>query len=223
MATNIHNAFEQKILDCSRHQTQVQSDSATTIRHISTMSAPRAVTALTRSQRAILHRNVQSRCGVSIARIAPFTCNARHNATSEGSPPAGFRATREPTWKERKDSVWDQAGNYFMLTEMLRGMYVVLEQFFRPPYVNIAMAMHIVHHQRALTDTLPGTQSTIPLKKVQSHRGSVANTHSDDIPRAKNDASLASCAKPSARHKPSRSRPKSEQTEAEGRQDMTLT
>jgi len=31
--------------------------------------------------------------------------------------------------------VWDQAGNYFLLTEMMRGMYVVLEQFFRPPYV----------------------------------------------------------------------------------------
>ena len=30
----------------------------------------------------------------------------------------------------------DKASNYFLLTEMLRGMYVVLEQFFRPPYAD---------------------------------------------------------------------------------------
>jgi hypothetical protein len=29
----------------------------------------------------------------------------------------------------------DRVGKYFLLTEMARGMYVVLEQFFRPPYV----------------------------------------------------------------------------------------
>jgi len=28
----------------------------------------------------------------------------------------------------------DKASNYFLLTEMMRGMYIVLEQFFRPPY-----------------------------------------------------------------------------------------
>ena len=31
----------------------------------------------------------------------------------------------------------DKASNYFLLTEMLRGMYVVMEQFFRPPYVEM--------------------------------------------------------------------------------------
>ena len=31
----------------------------------------------------------------------------------------------------------DKASNYFLLTEMFRGMYVVLEQFFRPPYVPV--------------------------------------------------------------------------------------
>ena len=30
-----------------------------------------------------------------------------------------------------------KASNYFLMTEMLRGMYVVIEQFFRPPYVQI--------------------------------------------------------------------------------------
>jgi hypothetical protein len=29
----------------------------------------------------------------------------------------------------------DRVGKYFLLTEMARGMYVVLEQFFRPPCV----------------------------------------------------------------------------------------
>jgi NADH dehydrogenase (ubiquinone) Fe-S protein 8 len=29
----------------------------------------------------------------------------------------------------------DKTSNYFLYTEMLRGMYVVMEQFFRPPYV----------------------------------------------------------------------------------------
>ena len=40
---------------------------------------------------------------------------------------------KQERWDTRKDSVFDQAGNYFLLTEMLRGMYVVLEQYFRPP------------------------------------------------------------------------------------------
>merc|ERR1712087_837749 len=46
----------------------------------------------------------------------------------------GFRLPKQERWDTRKDSVFDQAGNYFLLTEMLRGMYVVLEQYFRPPY-----------------------------------------------------------------------------------------
>jgi hypothetical protein len=38
-------------------------------------------------------------------------------------------------WDESKESALDKAGKYFLLTEMARGMYVVLEQFFRPPLV----------------------------------------------------------------------------------------
>ncbi|OLL25363.1 NADH-ubiquinone oxidoreductase subunit, mitochondrial [Neolecta irregularis DAH-3] len=33
-----------------------------------------------------------------------------------------------------EDSVLDAAGKFFLMTEMLRGMYIVLENFFRPPY-----------------------------------------------------------------------------------------
>ncbi|QIW99637.1 hypothetical protein AMS68_005155 [Peltaster fructicola] len=94
------------------------------------MSAPRAITALARTAR--LQKSPAT--SIAAASRAAFSSSARSNATTEGAPPAGFRATRPPRWNERKDSVWDQAGNYFLLTEMLRGMYVVLEQFFRPPY-----------------------------------------------------------------------------------------
>lgn len=67
---------------------------------------------------------------------AAFSTTSRQNATTNGAPPANFRPARPLRYDERKDSVFDQAGNYFLLTEMFRGMYVVLEQFFRPPYVN---------------------------------------------------------------------------------------
>ena len=36
----------------------------------------------------------------------------------------------------------DKAGKYFLLGEMARGMYVVLEQFFRPPLV-LPVELHI--------------------------------------------------------------------------------
>lgn len=35
---------------------------------------------------------------------------------------------------QKQDSILDIAGKTLLLTEMVRGMYVVLEQFFRPPY-----------------------------------------------------------------------------------------
>jgi NADH dehydrogenase (ubiquinone) Fe-S protein 8 len=43
------------------------------------------------------------------------------------------RLGRAPAWDEG-ESALDKAGKYFLMTEMLRGMYVVLEQFFKPPY-----------------------------------------------------------------------------------------
>jgi NADH dehydrogenase (ubiquinone) Fe-S protein 8 len=39
-------------------------------------------------------------------------------------------------WDEGKESSLDKAGKYFLMTEIFRGMWVVLEQYFRPPYVN---------------------------------------------------------------------------------------
>jgi NADH dehydrogenase (ubiquinone) Fe-S protein 8 len=42
----------------------------------------------------------------------------------------------KPKRFDEGENVMDKASNYFLLTEMLRGMYVVMEQFFRAPYVH---------------------------------------------------------------------------------------
>ncbi|CAD6502997.1 BgTH12-02670 [Blumeria graminis f. sp. triticale] len=58
----------------------------------------------------------------------------RRLATPSSPPSARFRLPRPERWDESKESVLDKAGKYFLMTEMARGMYVVLEQYFRPPY-----------------------------------------------------------------------------------------
>ncbi|KTW31156.1 NADH-ubiquinone oxidoreductase 23 kDa subunit, mitochondrial [Pneumocystis jirovecii RU7] len=50
------------------------------------------------------------------------------------APPAGFRPQPPAKSQATKSSIIDKAGEYFLLPEMLRGMYVALEQFFRTPY-----------------------------------------------------------------------------------------
>ncbi|KAF2772610.1 NADH-quinone oxidoreductase [Teratosphaeria nubilosa] len=92
------------------------------------MSSPRALSAIARSRptTSLLANAARS----SFAAHHAFSTSTQRRATTEGAPPSGFRLPKY----EKKESVWDQAGNYFLLTEMLRGMYVVLEQFFRPPY-----------------------------------------------------------------------------------------
>lgn len=58
----------------------------------------------------------------------------RTYATPSGPPPPGFRLPKPERWDQSKESSLDKAGKYFLLLEMFRGMYVVLEQYFRPPY-----------------------------------------------------------------------------------------
>ncbi|KAK5013213.1 ndufs8, ubiquinone oxidoreductase 23 kd subunit, partial [Cryomyces antarcticus] len=65
---------------------------------------------------------------------ALFSTSNPRAATPQGPPPQGFRMPRPLRWNESKESALDKAGRYFLMTEMLRGMYVVLEQYFRPPY-----------------------------------------------------------------------------------------
>ena len=103
------------------------------------MSTPRALTALARARPTTTTTTTASLLLQSnafrpaLATRAAFSSSHRQNATTQGPPPAGFRLPRPERWNEKKESVFDQAGNYFLLTEMMRGMYVVLEQFFRPP------------------------------------------------------------------------------------------
>ncbi|KAK5124506.1 hypothetical protein LTR85_001723 [Meristemomyces frigidus] len=92
------------------------------------------MTALTRARPAS-HTLLANAARTSFAaQQHAFSTTARRAATTEGPPPANFRLPKPERWNEKKDNVWDRAGNYFLLTEMVRGMYVVLEQFFRPPY-----------------------------------------------------------------------------------------
>ncbi|KAK3302840.1 oxidoreductase-like protein [Chaetomium strumarium] len=58
----------------------------------------------------------------------------RGYATPAGPPPKNFRLRPPTEWDQEKESTFDKVGKFFLMTEMLRGMYVLLEQFFRPPY-----------------------------------------------------------------------------------------
>lgn len=65
----------------------------------------------------------------------PYHHQQRGYATPKGPPPQNFRTSKQVEWVWEKDSLLDRLGKYFLMTEMARGMYVLLEQFFRPPYV----------------------------------------------------------------------------------------
>lgn len=101
--------------------------------HTTTMSSPRTLSALARSR--AVSRGLTPNAAARTSFAAAFSTTARRQVTTEGAPPQGFRLPPGRDWKTRKDSVFDQAANYFLLTEMARGMWVLLEQFFRPPYV----------------------------------------------------------------------------------------
>ncbi|KAJ5525078.1 hypothetical protein N7494_011728 [Penicillium frequentans] len=55
-------------------------------------------------------------------------------SNSSGPPQPGFRLPPPKRWDQGSESAIDKATKYFLLAEMVRGMYVVLEQYFRPPY-----------------------------------------------------------------------------------------
>lgn len=76
-----------------------------------------------------------ARTSTAINRILPAQVLVvrRGYATPSGPPPKNFRLRPPVQWDQEKESTLDKAGKYFLMTEMLRGMYVLLEQFFRPP------------------------------------------------------------------------------------------
>jgi NADH dehydrogenase (ubiquinone) Fe-S protein 8 len=61
----------------------------------------------------------------------------RGYATPNGPPPQNFRTSKRVEWSWDRESTLDRMGKFFLMTEMARGMYVLLEQFFRAPYVTI--------------------------------------------------------------------------------------
>jgi len=148
-----------------------------------------------------------------------FHSSTHRNATPYGEPPKGFRLPRPKRFDEG-ESIMDKASNYFLLTEMFRGMYVVMEQFFRPPYASRPTSTS--SFKPAESHTLD-IQSTTPSRKAPSRLGSVANMRSAATPRAKNAASHASSAKPSAPLKPSPLKPRKEKMVREERHDTTST
>lgn len=83
-----------------------------------------------------------SRPGTALSRVSRtpspttivfFSTSIPRAATPAGPPPPGFRLSRPKRWDESSESALDKAGKYFLLMEMMRGMWVSLEQFFRPP------------------------------------------------------------------------------------------
>ncbi|KAF3939271.1 hypothetical protein ABW19_dt0207174 [Dactylella cylindrospora] len=68
----------------------------------------------------------------------PASSPQEHQASKGIShPPVGsspvFRLKEQPGWGE-EESALDKAARVFLMLETVRGMYVVLEQFFRQPY-----------------------------------------------------------------------------------------
>ena len=152
---------------------------------------------------------------------AQFHTSTPRNALPSGPPPQGYRLPRPKRFDEG-EHVMDKASNYFLLTEMFRGMYVVLEQFFRPPYGIPSLIRAALALDQALIRDSPVIQFSIPLKKVPSLPDSGENTLYDDIRPARRDVSLASCVKLFALLWPSQSRPKNEKTDQDGQLDMIL-
>ena len=70
---------------------------------------------------------------LSRAATATFTTSTPRAATPAGPPPSGFRLPPTQRWDQSKETSLDKAAKWFLLSEIMRGMYVVLEQFFRPP------------------------------------------------------------------------------------------
>ncbi|KAL2886834.1 NADH-quinone oxidoreductase [Ceratocystis lukuohia] len=88
-------------------------------------------------------RGLSARSGLPISTYVPVTAatsvtaamtSLRTYATPAGTPISRFRIKPKRTWDQDPTSTLDKMGKFFLLTEMARGMYILMEQFFRPPY-----------------------------------------------------------------------------------------
>jgi len=78
-------------------------------------------------------RTLQLRAVSSARLVVPQAAAFSTTSRTLQALPRIPRLTAATTW-ENGESALDKAGKFFLMTEMFRGMYVVLEQFFRPPY-----------------------------------------------------------------------------------------
>ncbi|CAK7240807.1 MAG: ndufs8, ubiquinone oxidoreductase 23 kd subunit [Sporothrix thermara] len=83
---------------------------------------------------AASHTSSPTIAAAAVAFSAANASRRRTYATPVRHLPKGFRITPRPEWDQEKEGTFDKIGKYFMLLEMARGMYILMEQFFRPPY-----------------------------------------------------------------------------------------
>lgn len=93
------------------------------------MAAPKSVLRLVASHRPTVLSSTLRPLGST----ANFSSSVRRPALPSGPPQPGFRLDPPKRWDQSDESAIDKAGKYFLMSEIFRGMYVVLEQFFRPP------------------------------------------------------------------------------------------
>jgi NADH dehydrogenase (ubiquinone) Fe-S protein 8 len=84
------------------------------------------------SRRQLVHPGASRAIILAAMNTTTKAVSQRGYATPMGPPPKGFRTSKPIEWAGDKDSTLDRLGKYFLMTEMARGMYVLLEQFFRP-------------------------------------------------------------------------------------------
>jgi NADH dehydrogenase (ubiquinone) Fe-S protein 8 len=94
------------------------------------MASPQSIARLVASRRPAL---AVPSTTLRLLAAANFSSSVPLAATPAGPPPSGFRLPRPKRWDESDESSVDKASKYFLMSELFRGMYVVLEQFFRPP------------------------------------------------------------------------------------------
>lgn len=83
----------------------------------------------------LARRQLSGSASSSVVAARALLTQQRGYATPNGPPPANFRQSQRVQWTWDKESTLDRMGKFFLMTEMARGMYVLMEQYFRPPYV----------------------------------------------------------------------------------------
>ncbi len=102
------------------------------------LTASTAMLARRQLTRAAVATTPSSSTAATLVAFRAAAQQQRSYATPNGPPPQNFRQSKRIEWSWDRESTLDRVGKFFLMTEMARGMYVLLEQFFRPPYVFIS-------------------------------------------------------------------------------------